>query len=804
MKTYTVAVRALCDFAARQGDLDLRFTPAPTSQQGIAGHRTVAASRSASCRSEVPVRGEYRQLIVRGRADGYDPNRQRLEEVKTFKGDLERMPENHRRLHWAQAQVYGALLCRQFDLAALTVSLVYFDIGTQQQAPPLSRQCSAIELQAFFEALCERFIAWADSELVHRERRDAALTSLRFPHEDFRAGQRDLAKAVFNAARLGRCLLAQAPTGIGKTMATLFATLKACPVQEFDKIFYLTAKGTGRALALDALRTLRQSDPDMPLRVIELVAREKSCEHPDKVCHGDSCPLARGFYDRVPAARAAAVEAGMLTREALRAIARAHAVCPYYLGQEVARWCDVVVGDYNHFFDANAMLHGLTLANAWRVGVLVDEAHNLVDRARAMYTAGLHSAQLRRVRAAAPATLKRPLDRLQRSWSRLAKEMEERYTVLDAPPKAFAAAMQDATAAISEQLADCPTAVDSALLEFYFDALQFTRLLDTFGTHSLFDVALDAGKGWPRRREGCTVSVRNVWPAPFLKPRLAAVRSAVLFSATLTPWHFYSDTLGLPDDTAWLDVAAPFKAEQLSVQIACDVSTRYRHRDSSLAPIARLIAAQYRAAPGNYIAFFSSFDYLEQVVGELRERHPGIPTWQQGRRMDEGEREAFLARFAVDGCGVGFAVLGGSFAEGIELAGTRLIGAFVATLGLPQWNPVNEELRRRLNDEFGAGYDYTYLFPGIRKVVQAAGRVIRTPSDRGVLHLIDDRFARPEVLRLLPSWWRVDTASLAEASLQVAGPRTAVERRGAADQRWCQAPAADLPRVIRLFDLPAP
>ena len=759
MKTYTVAVRALCEFAAKQGDLDLRFTPSPTSQQGIAGHQTVAASRSAVYRSEVSLSGAYRHLVVRGRADGYDPERQLLEEVKTFKGNLSLMPANHRQLHWAQAKVYGALLCRQFDLAGLTVSLVYFDIGRQQEAPPLSHQCAATELQAFFEALCERFIAWADDELTHRERRNAALTSLKFPHPEFRVGQRDLAKAVFNAARLGRCLLAQAPTGIGKTIATLFPMLKACPVQELDKVFFLTAKGSGRSLALKALETIRQSDPVMPLRVIELVAREKSCEHPDKVCHGDSCPLARGFYDRLPAARTAAVLANTLTRESLRDIALAHEVCPYYLGQEVARWCDVIVGDYNHFFDSTAMLHGLALANAWRVGALVDEAHNLVDRARAMYTGSLQSSKLRLVRAAAPATLKKPLDRLQRNWTRLVKGATDLYTVLDEPPKAFASVLQDATGAISEHLAENPMGVDSALLQFYFDALQFTRLLDTFGTHSLFDVTLDSATGSGRRHEGSTLCIRNVLPAPFLKSRFAAARSAVLFSATLTPQSFYSDSLGLPDDTAWLDVAAPFKAEQLSVHIARDVSTRYRHRSSSLAPIARLIAAQYKVAPGNYIAFFSSFDYLEQAVGEFCARHPSIPTWQQGRRMDEAEREAFLARFAVDGCGVGFAVLGGSFAEGIDLAGTRLIGAFVATLGLPQLNSVNEELRRRLDGEFGAGYDYTYLFPGIRKVVQAAGRVIRTLSDRGVLHLIDDRFARPEVLRLLPTWWRIDTFS---------------------------------------------
>lgn len=768
VKTYPVAVRALCEFAAKRGDLDLRFTPSPTSQQGVAGHQTVAARRSATYRSEVPLSANFKHLVVRGRADGFDPERQLLEEVKTFKGDLGLMPANHRHLHWAQAKVYGAMLCGQLGLPALTVSLVYFDIDKQEEAPPLLEHCSAPDLQAYFEALCERFLAWAELELAHRSRRDAALTRLRFPHEEFRAGQRDLAKAVFNAARLGRGLLAQAPTGIGKTIATLFPMLKACPGQELDKVFFLTAKGSGRSLALDALQTLRGSDPEMPLRVIELVAREKSCEHPDKVCRGESCPLAKGFYDRLPAARSAAMSAGALTRKSLREVALAHAVCPYYLGQEVARWCDVVVGDYNHYFDSTALLHGLTLANSWRVGLLVDEAHNLVDRARAMYSASLHSAQLRAVRAAAPPALKKSLDRLDRRWTRLVRDAIEPYTVLDEPPRTLATALQDATSSITEHLAANPTEVDSGLLQFYFDALQFTRLLDTFGTHSLLDVTRDTGShGLGQRAAGSTLCIRNVVPASFLKPRFAAARAAVLFSATLTPWNFYADTLGLPEDTAWLDVPAPFRAEQLSVRIVRDVSTRYRHRDSSLAPIARIITTQYKAAPGNYIAFFSSFDYLEQAADELSARHPGVPTWRQGRRMDESEREAFLARFLVDGRGVGFAVLGGSFAEGIDLVGTRLIGAFIATLGLPQFNPVNEELRRRLAGAFGAGYDYTYLFPGIRKVVQAAGRVIRTNSDCGSVHLIDDRFARPEVLRLLPNWWRIQTATRAQPSADV-------------------------------------
>jgi Rad3-related DNA helicase len=211
----------------------------------------------------------------------------------------------------------------------------------------------------------------------------------------------------------------------------------------------------------------------------------------------------------------------------------------------------------------------------------------------------------------------------------------------------------------------------------------------------------------------------------------------------------------MPEDTAWIDVDSPFVASQLRVEVARGISTRYQHRRASLAPVADLMADQYERAPGNYLAFFSSFDYLQQVADTLAQRHPGIPTWHQARRMNEAERTAFLERFTLEGKGIGFAVLGGAFGEGIDLPGARLIGAFVATLGLPQVNPVNEELRQRLQAMFGAGYDYAYLYPGLQKVVQAAGRVIRTEQDRGVVWLIDDRFARPEVLDLLPRWWHV-------------------------------------------------
>uniref|UniRef100_UPI001963045C ATP-dependent DNA helicase n=1 Tax=Burkholderia sp. LMG 13014 TaxID=2709306 RepID=UPI001963045C len=258
-----------------------------------------------------------------------------------------------------------------------------------------------------------------------------------------------------------------------------------------------------------------------------------------------------------------------------------------------------------------------------------------------------------------------------------------------------------------------------------------------------------------RRRVQSTLCVRNVIPAGFLAPRYEAACATVLSSGTLSPFHFYRDTLGLPGDTGWLDVDGPFRAEQLTVRVASHVSTRWRDRDRSLEPIVDLIAAQYATRPGNYLGFLSSFDYLGRVVALMQTRHPDVPVWAQAPGMAESERDAFLARFDAGGRGVGFAVLGGAFSEGVDLVGERLIGAFIATLGLPQVNDVNEQMRRAMDARFGNGYDYMYLYPGLQKVVQAAGRVIRTEHDEGVVHLIDDRYRRREVRDLLPRWWRI-------------------------------------------------
>ncbi|WP_218508572.1 ATP-dependent DNA helicase [Variovorax sp. dw_308] len=743
-----VSVKALCAFGAKVGDLDFRFVPVPSAQEGMAGHSLVQSRRGADYEREVTLSAIGAGLLVRGRADGYDARRRRVEEIKTFRGSFDAIRANHRALHWAQARCYGWMLCERESLDEIAVALVYLDLASGEETV-LEERWPRDALRAHFEHLCVTFMAWAERQGDRQRALQRELGSLSFPHAAFRPGQRELARGVYRAAAAGRCLIAQAPTGIGKTVATTWPLLRGWATQKTHKIFFLTAKTPGRAVALEALGLAGRDSES--LRVLELTAREKACEHPGKSCDGEACPLARGFYDRLPDARREAIGTRELGRAQLRSIAQAHAVCPYFLAQEMARWSDVIVADYNYYFDSSAFLFALAKEEEWRVAVLVDEAHNLLERARGMYTAPLAAQPFEEAQRAAPTGIKPRLVALRREWRALQAGQAAGYAALDAIPERLLQPLQEAVSAIAEHFAATPRDAHGPLQRFFFDMVYFLRLSDAFGSHSVFEVTSGDDAG------GDALTIRNLVPAPFLKPRFAASMSTVCFSGTIAPFPFYRDMLGLPDDTLELDVASPFQPHQLSVQVTPRISTRFHHRAGSLDALIDLVGAQFMRRPGNYLAFFSSFDYLEAAHATFAQRWPGIPTWSQSRRMAEADREAFVARFQAGGQGVGFAVLGGAFGEGVDLPGDRLIGAFIASLGLPQHNPMNEVMRERMETLFsGQGYNYTYLYPGLRKVVQAAGRVIRTESDSGVVYLLDDRFERPEVRRLLPSWWQLE------------------------------------------------
>ncbi len=742
---------------AKTGGLDQRFTPSPTAVEGILGHLVVTSRRDYNYLTEITLSGEYENIYVRGRADGYDPDLNQLDEIKTYKGHLDRMPDNHRQLHWAQAKVYAWLMCLERDLDSIKVGLIYYNV-TSKDETPLVVEYTAHELQLFFETLCAKLIVWAEQELAHRALRNGELAKLTFPYSEFRTGQRNLAESVYKAAMLERSLLVQATTGIGKTLATLFPLLKAMPAAKLDKVFFLTAKSSGRELGLNAIRTIQKSNPNLRIRTLELVSREKSCEYPDKSCHGESCPLANGFYDRLPAARLEALSLDIIDKANTRRVALNHQVCPYYLAQDLANWSDVVVGDYNYYFDLYAMLYAGTVINDWNVSILVDEAHNMIERARKMYSAELSYGAFNQMLTKAPKALKGVLEKLNSSWISIIREQEKLYEVYDHIPEEFELLLQRALTKITDYLAEHPTYNESSLLNFYFDALQFATLAESFGLHSIFDISKSDSKVGLFQQDSL-LTIRNVIPASFLASRFKTASSNTLFSATLSPDSFFNDMLGLPDKTQFLDIESPFESTQLTVKVASNISTKFRVRNQSLLPIVNLVAKQYLDRPGNYIFFLSSFDYLNDVKNLLIDKFPDIPIRYQLRTMSENQKQSFINDFTLESKGIVFAVLGGSFGEAIDLPGDRLIGVFIATLGLPQINEVNEQMRIRMQEQFGLGYEYTYLYPGLQKVVQAAGRVIRTTNDTGVIHLLDTRYDDNKIKKLLPKWWQIDAQS---------------------------------------------
>ena len=741
-----IGVRALCAFSARHGDLDRRFHMTPSALEGQAGHRSVVARRGAGYQSEIRLQAEVDGLELRGRADGYDPVLSRLEEIKTFRGSFDDIKENQRALHRAQLRTYGYLFCQERLLQSIDLALCYVDISTDREIVE-TFHCSFIDLTAEVELLCNAFRGWREQELGHQARRNAALVKLQFPFQGFRPGQRDLAEAIYRTSLHSRSLLVEAATGLGKTIATLFPVLKAWPTKHFHKVFFLSARNTGRAPALAAFQSLF---PDASgVRVLELVAKDKSCLYLDRECHGESCPLAKKFYDRMPAARQDAVGIFHWDSESVGQIAARHAVCPYYLATELVMWADVVVGDYNHYFDRRAMLFDTSVENDWTVAILVDEAHNLLHRGRAMYSASLSSAAVRDARSALPKSLKRSVHTFLSAFRKYAEVAP--YQALANLPAELLESLQTLNKKIGEWQSEINAPLPVSIREIYFDAIRLQDLASRIGQHSFVEITTEStGPDFV-----ATVALRNVYPAPFLRPRFERASVNILFSGTLQPFQFQKDVLGLPEPTRELSLASAFHSSQLHVRIA-SISMRYRRRTANVGRVAQLICDQFKARPGNYLVFAGGYDYLGQLFDAVRQAGPDIEICAQRKRMTGLEATGFLAQFTSRSQTVGFAVMGGMFSEGVDLPGDHLIGAFICTLGLPTINQSGQEMQQRMDRAFGDGFDYQFLFPAMQRVIQAAGRIIRGPEDRGTLYLIDDRFAQARIRRLLPDWWGLD------------------------------------------------
>ena len=754
-----ISVRSLVEYVLRCGDLSFGFTGASRALEGARAHRRYQKAQPDDYQPEVSLSWQRETpeltLLVNGRADGVVSNDAgvMIDEIKTTTAPLESIrPEDHP-LYWAQAKCYAYMYLTEKKLPAVSVRLTYYQLDSRE-IRQFVLPFSAAELESFFTSLVERYLEWARRIRDWQLERDASIQQLEFPFPAYRAGQRELAVTVYRAVAGGRKLFAQAPTGIGKTMAALFPAIKSMPGGLTEKVFYLTAKTVTKELAETAFDRLRQCG--LACKAVTITAKDKICPTPGSSCSPDECARARGHYDRVNAAIGELWETQALNRGNIEACAARHSVCPYELSLDLAFWADAVICDYNYVFDPRVYLRRF-FGDGGQEGdycFLIDEAHNLVDRAREMFSAELTRQpfqDLKRSLGKQVPPLAKALQAAGKFLATLGKacdagDGELRQT---AAPAEFLPLLHRFTAQAETWLAQAESApFRDELLELYFAANAFLRVADTYDERFI-TYAHRLGKN-VRLRLFC------LDPSHLLQEALQRGRAAVFFSATLTPLEYFVEVLGGEAADGRIRVNSPFPRENLGLFVADHIPLTYRVRDASYDEVAASIAALTAGRTGNYLVFAPSYQYLDELYRRFTGRYPAARCLCQSHGMSEAERSDFLAAFS----GVpsaesltGFAVLGGMFGEGIDLTGDRLSGVVIIGVGLPQLGGERDMIRDYHTRRNNQGFEYAYLYPGMNKVLQAAGRVIRTEQDRGVVLLIDQRFRRPDYHSLFPPEW---------------------------------------------------
>ncbi len=745
-KIHSVSVRALAEFAFEKGDLIPAARAAARMRDGVRGHQALQDLLPVSWRSEVPVSRDIavdgHVLRVHGRADALYVDRETVKvlEIKTTSKDPSAILKYDYPVHWAQGEIYAALFCLNEGIGRAEVRLTYARLDGKQRT--FTEESEAWELAERLTAYARQYLSWIVTVDDWKEKSRPTLESLPFPFDTYRDGQREMALAVYTAMRDHANAVIEAPTGIGKTAASLYGALKALGRGHVSAIFYLTARTTGRRAAEDALQLMRQKG--LAVRGVTITAKEKICPMDRADCLG--CPLAVGYYDRRRDALKEAMALQRLDGEAIADLAREHELCPFELSLDISETADVIICDYNYAFDPKVRLRRYFDAKS-AAGLLVDEAHNLADRARDMLSAELSGEQLDRLR--------RLVTRFEGPDSPMARLMGELLGAFDDKeaeqecvselPQALAEAVRR-FAEIAQELE--PT--EPEVVQFVFDAQWFSRVAKRFDP-DCYRTLIVPGEKYLSARLWCFD------PSGYLKKALSRVGGAALFSATLAPLDYYAALLGADGEAdVSLRLESPFPRENLCV-VRMPVAVGMKDRERTLNAVCQVIHAMAQAKPGNYLACFPSYAYMTQAFRRYRMLWPYEDVICQENQMPERARQAFIERFrpAPKHSLVAFVVLGGVFAEGVDLPDDRLSGAAIVSTGIPQLSFERELLREQLDDGDGEGYNAAYVYPGMRRVLQAAGRVIRTETDRGVVLLMDMRYRQEKYRALMPPHWDV-------------------------------------------------
>ena len=741
-----LGVGELVDFCCRAGDLGGDNGPGVKALDGLQIHQRIQRRYREQASAEVAVsfatRIDETDIELGGRIDLLfaDESLQRIEEIKTvyrFNDDLDRDSR-----HWAQLKCYGAAYAAAEELESVRLSLNFVNLFTREEQRE-EQLFARDELEQFVSALLAQYLRWHRRVEARRELTRAGAREMPFPFADFRAQQKKFAAEVYRAIRGGEQLVVEAPTGSGKTMSTLFPALKAIGENECEQIVYLSAKVSGQQQALAALELMQA---ELSCLVIQAKARSCVCNFDaDEIDAEGRCRRCIGFFDRLPAARDALLERGRLDVAEIQKTAAEFELCPFELSLQMLPWTDVVVCDFNYVFDPLVQLSYFK-TDVRRKVLLIDELHNLVDRARGMYSARLPRRQIKQALDAGNSReIDTALKSLQLTLDRVLRGLDDDETIADSAPEEILGACQRFGERIGFDVFNNKH-VARETLDFSKEVFRFQHIGQLFGKHHRSFAYR------PLARRALRLACLNAFE--YLRDCYPMFHAVCGFSATLSPADYFIQALGLESGCKNLSLASSFPAHNLAVRIGDYIDTRYRERENYIDPICDSIAACYRARPGNYLVFFSAYFFMQQVYDRFSERHRDIATRLQQRDSDEQAQQQFVDGFFNGERQLGFAIMGGRFAEGIDYRGDALIGAIVVGVGLPQANSEQQLIQQDFESVDLDGFDYAFRFPGLIRVKQSAGRVIRDENDRGVVVLLDRRFRQPGYARELPAYWQ--------------------------------------------------
>lgn len=756
-----ISVRTLVEFICKSGDIDNRFggvTDRNAMEAGSKAHRRIQKSMGPDYMAEVPFKfdipGDDYDIAIEGRADGLFENDglMTVDEIKGTYRDIRYITEPIY-VHKAQAMCYAYFYAAAQKVESMKIRLTYVSLDTAE-VKYFEEIIKTEQLEKWFDGIIAELKKWGDYLYAHHALRDESIGRLKFPFE-YRPGQRKLAVDVYRAVSLGENLFIQAPTGVGKTISTVFPAVMTVGKGISDKIFYLTAKTITRTAAQDAFAVLRSEGLDF--KTVTITAKDKVCflqSDTGPECNPAVCPYARGHNDRVnDAVYDIITNENVIDRVKVEEYAKKHNVCPFEFCLDISYWMDGVICDYNYAFDPHVYLKRFfSDTEKGDYVFLVDEAHNLVDRARQMYSASVYKEDFLTVKKLVKghARLTAALERCNRDLLEYKRMCETDYRVLEDDDK-FAVDMQrlgEELTSFMEKNRDFMYMKE--LSEFYFTINHYNGIHDGLDENYIIYTE--------HTDNGFMLRLFCVNPSGCLGERIAMGRCAVFFSATLLPVNYYKELLGGSREGYAVYARSPFDRAKRLLAVGNDVTSRYTRRNAAeYARIKKYIIAAAEAKKGNYLVFFPSYKYMQDVAGLFDEREDDVKILIQQQDMNEEDKEKFLEAFDAKQSGgqslLGFCVMGGVFSEGIDLKNDSLIGAVIVGTGLPSISTEGELLRDFYDSRENCGYEYAYMYPGMNKVMQAAGRVIRTVEDRGIILLLDDRFLRKQYRNIFPEEW---------------------------------------------------